>query len=136
MTDTTTTERIEMETVRLGRTALQVTPVAYGTWQFGGDWGGVDEAATLEAIRYARALGVNFFDTAQAYGFGISEQLAIAWTLANPAVQVAIVGARRREHLGESVGAAALRLSADDMARIEGIMGDAVQVAGPSPETV
>jgi hypothetical protein len=336
MTDTTT-DRIEMETVRLGRTALQVTPVAYGTWQFGGDWGGVDEAAALEAIRYARVLGVNFFDTAQAYGFGVSErilgraladelgslrrdelviatkgglridadrgllrdsspawlrrgvdeslanlgvehidlyqvhwpdpetpfeetgaalrelrdagkirhvgvsnfspaqmaeletampvetmqppyhlfrreiedevlpyaaehdigvlvygplahgllgggmdesttfpdddwrhssavfrgeafrrnlgavarlaalaaergatvsQLAIAWTLANPAVQVAIVGARRREHLAESVAAAGLRLSAEDMELIEGIMKEAVQVTGPSPETV
>jgi aryl-alcohol dehydrogenase-like predicted oxidoreductase len=325
-----------MDEVILGRTGLAVTPIAYGTWQFGGDWGAVDEEAAVEAIRGARRLGVNFFDTAQAYGFGVSErilgraladelradrdaivvatkgglrideerglvrdsspgwlrrgveeslvnlgldhidlyqlhwpdsetpfaetggvlrelheegkirhvgvsnfsvaqmeelsatlpvetaqppyhlfrreierdvlpharnreigvlvygplahgllggtmtedttfpaddwrsqssvfrgetfhrnleavrrlaelaeeldatvsQLAIAWTLANPAVQVAIVGARRPDHLTESVGAAGLRLDDEALARIEEIMRDSVQVAGPSPETV
>ncbi len=63
-------------------------------------------------------------------------QLAIAWTLANPAVDVAIVGARRPEHLEESVGAATLELDAADLDRIEAIVADAVPVAGPSPETV
>jgi aryl-alcohol dehydrogenase-like predicted oxidoreductase len=325
-----------MENIRLGRTELQVTPIAYGTWQFGGDWGRVDEEAAKEATRHALALGVNFFDTAHAYGFGASErilgralapelrerrdelvigtkgglridperglvrdssprwlqrdaeeslhnlgvdhvdlyqvhwpdpevpfaetasalrelvdegkvrhvgvsnfsdeqmeelsrelpvetvqppyhlfrrqveedvlpyaaandvgvlvygplahgllggamdaettfpdddwrssspvfqgdefrrnlavveglarlardrgatvgQLAIAWTLANPAVDVAIVGARRREHLEESVGAIGVELDAVDLDRIEAIMAGAVPVAGPSPETV
>jgi aryl-alcohol dehydrogenase-like predicted oxidoreductase len=64
-----------MKTVTLGRTGLQVTPIAYGTWQFGGDWGGVDEEAGIAAIRHARELGVNFFDTAQSYGFGVSERI-------------------------------------------------------------
>lgn len=68
-------ERVAMGTVRLGMTDLRVTPVAYGTWQFGGEWGAVDEPAAIEAIRRARALGINFFDTAQAYGFGISERI-------------------------------------------------------------
>jgi aryl-alcohol dehydrogenase-like predicted oxidoreductase len=325
-----------MDTVTLGVTGLEVTPIAYGTWQFGGDWGAVDEEAAIAVIRQAHQLGVNFFDTAQAYGFGVSErilgraladrlrserdaiviatkgglrvdeeeglvrdsspgwlrrgveeslanlgidqidlyqlhwpdsgtpfaetgealrelvddgkirhvgvsnfsveqmselsqtipvetlqppyhlfrreieddvlpyarehgigvlvygplahgllggaidgettfptddwrskssvfqgesfqrnleavrrltelarergatvsQLAIAWTLADPAVHVAIVGARRADHLAESVGAAEIQLSSEDMARIEAIMGDSVQVAGPSPETV
>lgn len=330
-----TPQSAAIATVRLGRTELRVTPIAYGTWQFGGEWGEVDEAAAIEAIRRARALGINFFDTAQAYGFGLSErilgralaaelrerrdqlviatkgglrideerglvrdsspwwlqqgieeslqnlgvdhidlfqvhwpdpevpltetasalremidegkvrhvgvsnfsdeqmeefslvlpvetvqppyhlfrreieedvlpyaaandvgvlvygplahgllggtmragtsfpgddwrstssvfqaddfrrnlavverlsrlaedrgatvaQLAIAWTLANPAVTAAIVGARRREHLEESVGAANLELDAADLDRIEAIMADAVPVAGPSPES-
>jgi len=64
-----------MQTVRLGMTGLEVTPLAYGTWQFGGDWGPVDERAAIEAIGRARTLGINFFDTAQAYGFGRSERL-------------------------------------------------------------
>ena len=59
-----------MRTVTLGATRLEVTPLAYGTWQFGGDWGPVDERAAREAIQHARSLGINFFDTAQAYGFG------------------------------------------------------------------
>lgn len=61
-----------MQTVTLGATDLKVTPLAYGTWQFGGDWGPVDEGAAREAIDCARSMGINFFDTAQAYGFGQS----------------------------------------------------------------
>lgn len=325
-----------MNKVTLGITGLEVAPIAYGTWQFGGEWGTVDEEAAIAAIRQANELGVNLFDTAQAYGFGASErilgralaeplrsgrdaiviatkgglrideeeglvrdssptwlrrgveeslanlgvdhidlyqvhwpdpktpfaetaaalqelvdegkirhvgvsnysteqiaefsrtrpvetlqppyhlfrreiesdllpyarehgigvlvygplahgllggamdertsfpeddwrsgsavfkgegfernlaavrrlaelarergatvsQLAIAWTLANPAVQVAIVGARRSDHLAESLDAADLRLGDEDLARIEQIMSDAVAVTGPSPETV
>jgi aryl-alcohol dehydrogenase-like predicted oxidoreductase len=74
-TTTSTPAGIAMDTVRLGMTELQVTPIAYGTWQFGGEWGAVDEPAAIEAIRRARALGINFFDTAQAYGFGVSERI-------------------------------------------------------------
>jgi hypothetical protein len=64
-----------MQTVTLGASGLEVTPLAYGTWQFSGDWGPVDEPAALAAIRHARSLGITFFDTAQAYGFGRSERL-------------------------------------------------------------
>jgi aryl-alcohol dehydrogenase-like predicted oxidoreductase len=64
-----------MQTVTLGASQLKVTPLAYGTWQFGGDWGPVDEQAAIKAIQHARSLGINFFDTAQAYGFGRSERL-------------------------------------------------------------
>jgi aryl-alcohol dehydrogenase-like predicted oxidoreductase len=65
----------DMQTVTLGATHLEVTPIAYGTWQFGGDWGPVDERAAIAAIGHARSLGINFFDTAQAYGFGRAERL-------------------------------------------------------------
>jgi aryl-alcohol dehydrogenase-like predicted oxidoreductase len=64
-----------MQTVTLGATGLEVTPLAYGTWQFGGDWGPVDEQAAITAIGHARTLGINFFDTAQGYGFGRAERL-------------------------------------------------------------
>jgi aryl-alcohol dehydrogenase-like predicted oxidoreductase len=63
-------------------------------------------------------------------------QLAIAWTLANPAVEVAIVGARRAAHIEDSVGAADFELGDDDLAEIDRIMSGAVTVAGPSPESV
>jgi aryl-alcohol dehydrogenase-like predicted oxidoreductase len=64
-----------METTRLGMTDLQVSPIAFGTWQLGGDWGGFDERDAIAAIRHARELGIDLFDTAQAYGFGASERL-------------------------------------------------------------
>ncbi|MEU0966013.1 aldo/keto reductase [Streptomyces sp. NPDC005917] len=49
--------------------------MAYGTQQFGGGWGPADEQAAVSTIGHARSAGVNFFDTAQAYGFGRSERL-------------------------------------------------------------
>ncbi|HEY2283907.1 MAG TPA: aldo/keto reductase [Solirubrobacteraceae bacterium] len=64
-----------MDRVTLGRTGLEVTRVAFGTWQLGGEWGDYDEREAIDAIRRAWALGVNLFDTAQAYGFGVSERL-------------------------------------------------------------
>jgi aryl-alcohol dehydrogenase-like predicted oxidoreductase len=64
-----------IDLVRLGRSELVVSPIAFGTWQLGGEWGEFDERRAIEAIRHARGLGINFFDTAQAYGFGVSERL-------------------------------------------------------------
>ncbi len=64
-----------MKMTTLGRSGLHVSRIAFGTWQLGGEWGQFDEDAAITAIRRARELGVNFFDTAQAYGFGASERL-------------------------------------------------------------
>ena len=64
-----------MKTTTLGQTGLHVSRIAFGTWQLGGEWGRFDEDAAISAIRRARELGVNFFDTAQAYGFGASEHI-------------------------------------------------------------
>ena len=60
--------------------------------------------------------------------------LAIAWTLANPAVHVAIVGARRMSHVEASLAAAGLQLDAADLAEIDAIAHGAVGVGGPTPE--
>ena len=64
-----------MDSVTLGMTDLQVFPIAFGTWQLGGEWGDFDESEAIAAIRHARELGIDQFDTAQAYGFGASERL-------------------------------------------------------------
>jgi aryl-alcohol dehydrogenase-like predicted oxidoreductase len=56
-------------------TDLEVSPIAFGTWQLGGEWGQFDEDEAIAAIRQARELGVNLFDTAQGYGFGASERV-------------------------------------------------------------
>lgn len=64
-----------MKTTTLGKSGLHVSPIAFGTWQLGGDWGTFDENAAIETIRRALDLGVNFFDTAQGYGFGASERI-------------------------------------------------------------
>jgi aryl-alcohol dehydrogenase-like predicted oxidoreductase len=64
-----------MKYIRLGRSELEVSPIAFGTWQLGGDWGATDEEAAVAAIQRAADRGINFFDTAQAYGFGASEKV-------------------------------------------------------------
>jgi aryl-alcohol dehydrogenase-like predicted oxidoreductase len=64
-----------MRQIRLGRTDLLVSRIAFGTWQLGGDWGATDSEEAVAAIRRAADGGVNFFDTAQGYGFGASERL-------------------------------------------------------------
>jgi aryl-alcohol dehydrogenase-like predicted oxidoreductase len=63
-----------MDKVTLASTGLQVSPIAFGAWQLGGEWGDFDEYEATAAVRRARELGVSLFDTAQAYGFGASER--------------------------------------------------------------
>ena len=59
-----------------GRTGAEVSEVGLGTWQLGGaDWGDVDEQQALATLAAAVEGGVNFFDTADVYGLGHSEQL-------------------------------------------------------------
>jgi aryl-alcohol dehydrogenase-like predicted oxidoreductase len=62
-------------TTKLGKTGLEVSRICFGTWQLGSDWGSFDESEATAAIRRARELGINFFDTAQGYGWGQSERL-------------------------------------------------------------
>ena len=68
----------------LWRTGLRVSEIGLGTWAMGGPtevdgkpigWGPADDAQSLRALQRARELGVNFFDTADVYGFGHAEEL-------------------------------------------------------------
>ncbi|GLG02306.1 aldo/keto reductase [Alicyclobacillus hesperidum subsp. aegles] len=59
----------------LGSTELAVSEVSFGTWAIGGAWGKVDDKASLEGLAAAIDAGVNFFDTADVYGDGHSEEL-------------------------------------------------------------
>ena len=217
-----------MQTVTPGASHLQVTPIAYGTWQFGGDWSqwtnrprwpawsaraaarhagvsnyGTDQitefAAVLPAetvqppyhlfrrdieadlLPYARAhhIGVLAYGPlahgplsgtiTEATTFGGDDwrshspaftgpgfrrnlevvaapgrsaadrgatiaQLAVAWALAHPAVQVTIVGSRTPAHLEESLDTLDRTLSQGDLAEIDSIMAAAVPLGGPSSE--
>ena len=59
----------------LGRTSWKVSEISFGAWAIGGTWGNVDDNESLAALNKALDLGVNFFDTADVYGDGRSEQL-------------------------------------------------------------
>ena len=57
-----------------GRLGWKVSELGYGMWGMGG-WSGSDDRESMASLELAAARGVNFFDTAQAYGEGHSEQL-------------------------------------------------------------
>ncbi|WP_042461579.1 aldo/keto reductase [Neobacillus dielmonensis] len=59
----------------LGNTGLKVSEVSFGTWAIGGSWGKTNDEEALKALQYAIDQGVNFFDTADVYGNGHSEDL-------------------------------------------------------------
>jgi aryl-alcohol dehydrogenase-like predicted oxidoreductase len=64
----------------LGTSGLEITRVGFGAWAIGGggwafSWGPQDDGASLATMRHALELGINWIDTAAAYGFGHSEQI-------------------------------------------------------------
>ena len=61
---------------KLGRTGIEVSEIGYGAWGIGGkQWLGGSDDESLAALKRAIELGVNFIDTALAYGDGHSEEL-------------------------------------------------------------
>jgi len=64
-----------MQYRELGRTGWKVSTISFGAWAIGGTWGDVKDEESLAALQRALDLGVNFFDTADGYGDGHSEQL-------------------------------------------------------------
>lgn len=59
----------------LGRTGWRVSSVSFGAWAIGSAWGTVDSGESIRALHEAVDHGVNFFDTADVYGDGLSERL-------------------------------------------------------------
>jgi aryl-alcohol dehydrogenase-like predicted oxidoreductase len=64
-----------MEYRTFGRTGWRVSEIGFGGWQLGGTWGYVDEKESIDTLLYAFENGINFVDTAQAYGSGQSEKI-------------------------------------------------------------
>ncbi|MBA2353736.1 MAG: aldo/keto reductase [Acidobacteria bacterium] len=68
-----------MQTRQLGKTDLLITPIGFGAWAIGGEWrfgwGPQDDVESLGAIRQAVSKGINWVDTAPAYGLGHSEDV-------------------------------------------------------------
>ncbi len=63
-----------MTRIRLGASELEVSPVCYGSWQLSPKfWGPQPKELLVRAMRRAFEVGVNFFDTADAYGDGLAE---------------------------------------------------------------
>src|SRR5262249_14707396 len=83
-----------MQRIVLGRTGLEISRIGFGAWAAGGTewfhgWSGQTDDDSLAAIGRAVELGVDWIDTAAAYGFGHSEEI----------VGRALDGVRRRPYL-------------------------------------
>jgi aryl-alcohol dehydrogenase-like predicted oxidoreductase len=69
-----------LKTTQLGQTGLDITRVGFGAWAIGGGgwefgWGPQDDEESIDAIQHAIEHGINWIDTAAAYGFGRSERI-------------------------------------------------------------
>jgi myo-inositol catabolism protein IolS len=72
--DATALEVVEMEYRQFGQTGIQISAIGFGCWEIGGGYGSIEEAEFIKAINRALEVGINSFDTAEAYGFGASEK--------------------------------------------------------------
>ena len=99
------------------------------------DWRSSSDLFAGEAFRRNLAVVSDLGEFAAARGASVA-QLAIAWTLANPAVDVAIVGARSPQQIRQTAPATDLRLTSDDMAQIELLLRGEIAVGGPAPEAM
>lgn len=66
-----------MEMRKLGKSGIEVSALCLGTWAIGGGpwWGDSDDEESIRAIKASVDGGINFIDTAPAYGFGHSEKV-------------------------------------------------------------
>lgn len=106
----------------LGRTGVQVSQLCFGAMSFGGD---ADEAASAEMFKAARDLGINFFDTADQYGKGRSEEilgrlmrgsredLVVATKVYNPSGSDLNARGGSRRHVSRALEASLRRLQTD-----------------------
>ncbi|MDP9284952.1 MAG: aldo/keto reductase, partial [Actinomycetota bacterium] len=133
-----------LETVELGGTGLQITRVGFGAWAIGGGgwefgWGPQKDEESIAAIRRALELGINWIDTAAAYGFGHSEEVvgrAIAGLAQRPYIFTkaslvegpgrSVVHSLKRDSILREVGDSLERLGVDAI--------DLYQIHWPIPE--
>lgn len=79
-----------MEEREFARSGQHASVIGLGTWQLGADWGDVDDKDAHEVLEAAAESGVTFFDTADVYGDGRSEQTIAAFLLGRPDVHVLV----------------------------------------------
>lgn len=72
----------------IGRSGQRASVVGLGTWQLGADWGDVDDKEAQAVLEAAIDSGVTFFDTADVYGDGRSEQTIAAFLRGRPELDI------------------------------------------------
>jgi aryl-alcohol dehydrogenase-like predicted oxidoreductase len=133
-----------MQTRRLGRTDLDITPLGFGAWAIGGGnwafgWGSQDDRDSIAAIREAVDLGINWIDTAAVYGLGRSEEVvarALEGISPRPYVftKCGRVWNERRE-IGKDISAASIRRECEaSLRRLRVETIDLYQIHWPEPD--
>ncbi|GAB3256245.1 aldo/keto reductase [Nocardioides dilutus] len=107
----------------LGRTGRQISVVGLGTWQLGADWGSVTERDAYAVLEASAEAGVTFFDTADVYGDGRSEQIIGRFLAARPDLDITVATkmGRRLELVPESYTPANFRSWVDRSRRNLGV---------------
>ena len=133
-----------MQTRKLGYSDLNLTTVGLGTWAIGGEWqwgwGPQDDEESIAAIQRALDLGINWIDTAPAYGVGHSEEI-VGKAIAGRRDQITIatkcgmVWDEGSTTVYRSLKAASVRREVEDSLRrlnVDGI--DLYQIHWPIPD--
>jgi aryl-alcohol dehydrogenase-like predicted oxidoreductase len=133
-----------MQTVRFGKTELQITPIGFGAWAIGGGnweyaWGAQDDKESIAAIRKALDLGINWIDTAPVYGLGHSEEVvaeALKGMAEKPLIftKCSLVWNENRE-ISSKLKADSVRQEVEDsLRRLQVDCIDLYQIHWPDPE--
>ena len=127
-----------MEHRTLGKTGFQVSAISLGTWQLGGKWGAPFSPRTArQTIHQAVDAGINFFDTADVYREGLSEQ-TLGRVLATRSEQVYVAtkcGRQINPHTNVNYTPQALRQYVEGSLQNMGIETlDLIQLHCPPPE--
>ncbi|MEP9362034.1 aldo/keto reductase [Nocardioides sp. CN2-186] len=126
-----------MEQRTLGRTARDVSVVGLGTWQLGADWGDVSEDDARAVLQASVDAGVTFFDTADVYGDGRSEQVIGRFLKDNPGITVATKMGRRMDQVAENYSPDNFRAWTDRSRRNLGVDTlDLVQLHCPPSDVI
>ncbi|HEY54200.1 MAG TPA: aldo/keto reductase [Caldilineae bacterium] len=120
-----------------GRTGWQVSEIGFGAWAIGADWGYVDEDDAMATLHRALDLGVNFFDTADVYGDGLSERriARLRRERSEPFYVVTKAGRRLNPHVADGYNAENLNRFVDrSLKNLETDSLDLVQLHCPPTE--
>src|SRR5438093_7259810 len=137
-------EKTQLKTAELGTTGLEITQVGLGAWAIGGGgwefgWGPQQDDDSIAAIHRALELGVNWIDTAAAYGFGHSEEVvgrAIAALAERPHIftKASLVEGPGRSVVHNLSRDSILREVGDSLERLGVDAIDLYQIHWPIPE--
>ncbi len=129
-----------MRSRSFGRTGWEVSPIGFGAWEIGGEFGRVDDNESLAALHTAVDLGVNFFDTSDVYGSngdGHSEKLLgrLKRERREPILIATKAGRRLRPHVAEGYNRVNLEAFVDQSLKNLGVERiDLLQLHCPPPE--